>query len=389
MTKIIAFEALSEADLFIDAIYKGGDSHTGQITDEPINRLLGCGNVGGFRYAGSTKNFSIKFAVLYTTFQDLNWPDQLNKYSGQLTYFGDNKVSGRQLHDTKGNQVLSYCFNELHLGEREKIPPFLVFSKGMEGHDVIFLGVAVPGAPGLPSTEDLVAVWKTRSGERFQNYRAVFTILDIPVVPRSWINSINNGNSLIDACPSAWRKWVNDGIYQPLRTERIVQYRTKEEQFPDNTDDLKLLDSIGSFYKNNPFGFEKCAAEIVKMMDKSFVSYDLTRHYVDGGRDATGKFSIGNGNNSIYVDYAIEAKCYAPDNAVGVKEISRLISRIRNRQFGILVTTSYVHRQAYKEISEDGHPIIILSARDLIEILKRNGYGTENSVKLWLASLEK
>lgn len=125
------------------------------------------------------------------------------------------------------------------------------------------------------------------------------------------------------------------------------------------------------------------------MMDKSFISYDLTRHYVDGGRDATGKFSIGTENNSIYVDYALEAKCYAINNAVGVKEVSRLISRIRYRQFGILVTTSYVHRQAYKEISEDGHPIIILSARDLIEILKRNGYGTDNTVKQWLVSLEK
>lgn len=255
MSRIIPFIDLSTTDLIVDAVYKGGNSQTGQITDEPINKILNCGNVGGFRYVGSAKELSIKFAVLYTTFQDHNWPDHVNKYSGQLTYFGDNKLSGRQIHDTKGNRVLNYCFNELHLGNRNHIPPFFVFSKGLKGHDVIFLGVAAPGAPGLPSTEDLVAVWKTRSGERFQNYRSVFTILDIPIASRKWVNAINNGVTLDDSCPAAWENWVNNGIYQPLLTERIVQYRSKEEQLPENKDDLNLLDSISSYYRNNPFGF--------------------------------------------------------------------------------------------------------------------------------------
>jgi hypothetical protein len=33
----------------------------------------------------------------------------------------------------------------------------------------------------------------------------------------------------------------------------------------------------------------------------------------------------------------------------GVREMSRLISRLRHRQFGVLVTTSYVDNQAYRE----------------------------------------
>ena len=37
-------------------------------------------------------------------------------------------------------------------------------------------------------------------------------------------------------------------------------------------------------------------------------------------------------------------------NTVGVREVSRLISRIRHRQFGVLVTTSVVGRQAYEEV---------------------------------------
>jgi hypothetical protein len=48
----------------------------------------------------------------------------------------------------------------------------------------------VPGAQGLPATADLVAIWKTSQGERFQNYRATFTALDVPVVERAWINDL-------------------------------------------------------------------------------------------------------------------------------------------------------------------------------------------------------
>ncbi|MCP1762460.1 O-acetyl-ADP-ribose deacetylase (regulator of RNase III) [Bradyrhizobium japonicum] len=36
----------------------------------------------------------------------------------------------------------------------------------------------------------------------------------------------------------------------------------------------------------------------------------------------------------------LEAKCYGSGNSVGVREMSRLISRLRHRQFGVLVTTS-------------------------------------------------
>ena len=58
---------------------------------------------------------------------------------------------------------------------------------------------------------------------------------------------------------------------------------------------------------------------------------------------------------------------------LGVRWTSRLISRLRHRQFGVLVTTSYVHAQAYQEIREDGHLVVILAGRNLVEILKKSG----------------
>lgn len=82
---------------------------------------------------------------------------------------------------------------------------------GKSNRSVQFKGLAVPGFSGLPMTEDLVAVWKTTSGERFQNYRAVFTVLNTPVVPRAWINGLSEFGSVLSSAPSAWRSWVESG----------------------------------------------------------------------------------------------------------------------------------------------------------------------------------
>ena len=82
----------------------------------------------------------------------------------------------------------------------------------------------------------------------------------------------------------------------------------------------------------------------------------------------------------------MEAKCYDFSNGVGVRETSRLISRLRYRQFGVIVTTSYLSEQAYKEIIEDNHPILVISAIDIANILISAGYATVDTVREWLKS---
>lgn len=68
--------------------------------------------------------------------------------------------------------------------------------------------------------------------------------------------------------------------------------------------------------------------------------------------------------------------------------MSRLISRIRYRQFGILVTTSYVDNQAYSEVVEDGHPILIVTASDIATILRKNSISPGN-INLWLLEMNR
>ena len=113
-------------------------------------------------------------------------------------------------------------------------------------------------------------------------------------------------------------------------------------------------------------------------------SLDITRPSRDGGRDGTGQLRIGSGPGSILVDFALEAKCYALPNAVGVRDMSRLISRLRHRQFGILVTTTCVDLQAYKEIKEDRHPIIVIASADIVSLLRASGRGSPSAVSAWL-----
>jgi len=122
-------------------------------------------------------------------------------------------------------------------------------------------------------------------------------------------------------------------------------------------------------------------------MDKNIVEYELTRFWRDGERDALGKYRIGIEDSSILVDFALEAKCKKLSSGSGVKETSRLISRLRHRQFGVFVTTSYISEPAYKEIIEDGHPVIILAARDIANILIRSGFNTIESLNDWLSSI--
>jgi hypothetical protein len=163
-----------------------------------------------------------------------------------------------------------------------------------------------------------------------------------------------------------------------------VRYRKKWEQLPSNKRNQDLVECIYRYFKEDPFGFEHCAAKIACLMDENIVSYDVTRPWRDGGRDATGLYRIGSQGDNIKVEFALEAKCFAPGNPVGTRHTSRLISRLKYRQFGIFVTTSYVAEQAYNEIREDGHPVIIIAANDIASILTNVGLGTVEKVLEWL-----
>ena len=388
MSAEIPFDEAMTADLIVDAIYKGGN--TKNLASEVVSKILSVDNAGGFRYKGSViRNETIRVA-LTTSGKEFEWPDNLDMELGIFTYYGDNRNPGKEIHNTKkkGNLLLKKCFHWLHTDERGNIPPFFIFQTGNKGHDVIFRGLCVPGSESLEQTEDLVAIWKTKDGNRFQNYRSKFTVLDIPKIKREWIDDLIAGVKDIESehCPPEYKDWVENGTYKPLRSTPTIEWRTKEQQLPTKKVEKQILLAIHNhFPKERATIFESCAAKIFEMVSPlNIQDIDVTRPSVDGGRDAVGKFRIGVEENNLYWDFALEAKCYKIDNGCGVKETNRLISRLRHRQFGIFITTSYVSRQAYQEIVEDKHPVLILSGIDIVRVLKKKDISDVKKVKTWL-----
>jgi hypothetical protein len=123
-----------------------------------------------------------------------------------------------------------------------------------------------------------------RRRDFFQNYRAKFTILDTGTVSREWIEAVRIGDPLHPSAPAAWRKWIEKGVYEPLTAEPTIEYRTREEQQPAAGRDESLVQCIYGYFKDNPHGFEHCAARLAGLMDANIKIETVTRPSVAGAR---------------------------------------------------------------------------------------------------------
>ena len=395
----IPFDKLDVSDLIIDCIYESGT--TKNISSEPLSKLFPkCGNSGGFRKAlRDDDKKKLAYVVLYTTMSELEWPDYIDEETGIFRYYGDNRKPGKLTNTKfKGNELLENIFEMLNSDdELYDIPPFFVFKKTGNHRDVKFLGLAAPGNPNIPPDRDLVGFWRTMDGNRFQNYEAYFTILDTGKEPisREWLSSlIENHENNLQYAPKVWKSFIKKGRegIRALKSPKIHQFPSKQTQLMCDDEGLKCLEIIYEHYQDNAQGFEACAVDLIKKMDKNFINFEITRPWRDGGRDALGKYQISAGSHANYpllIDCSLEAKCYSPGgNGVGVKEMSRLISRIKYRQFGILITTNYVSKQAYEEVIEDGHPILIVTGSDIAGILRNNSINSKN-INQWLDNIDQ
>jgi hypothetical protein len=392
----VSFKMLSTADLVIDAIYESNRNDPSMSYGSgPLHHLIpGIGNAGGFRKRSSKDKKRTVGLVLSSAGEQLEWPDQLDPYTGIYTYFGDNKRPGKDLHDTraKGNLELVKMFELAHgdAESRANCPLTLIFEAGDRGRDMVFKGLAVPGAQHLVQGDDLVALWKMSNGQRFQNYRASFTILDTGTISGDWVRSVFSKRFFHPdeaGVPDALRQWIYFGQYRPLRANRDFSARSLKDQAPRAGLASELIDEMIQHCSGDPFLFEPIAAAIWQMSSVQHVEYELTRRYRDGGRDATGYMFLGPITDPIKISFSLEAKCYRfPNSRVGVKEMSRLISRLKHREFGVLVTTSVVDKQAYEEIRNDGHPIVILAGQDIAEVLIKAGINSKRKLSEWMNS---
>lgn len=389
MSSYVPFDDASGADLYLDATYGSLGS---AIAGDPLQAMFRCGNQGGFRQKRNPLTGGYSLVVLFSTLDNPDWPDHLDEQEGVFVYYGDNKKPG-DLHVTKrsGNKLLAFeAFGPLQdpSVDRSRIPPFFIFTRGAQGRDVVFRGLAVPGVPGMGPMDQLVAVWKVSNGHRFQNYKAYFSVLDVPIVSRAWIDDLLRGEPITPNTPPAWLSWVLTGHTEVLRATPTVSFRTKAQQLPGTPRERRIVEEVYRFHRESPTGFERCAAELFRLSDSNVLDYEVTRPWRDGGRDAVGHYRIGATGQPVDVEFALEAKCFAPgETSVGVKPMSRLISRLQHRQFGVMVTTSYVHEQAYREVTDDGHPVMIMAAKDIAEVLTRASFSDTHAVESWLRAV--
>jgi len=362
-------------DLRIDAIYR--NTNNWKDPKDEFNSMFksfpdgkGIQNAGGFRYRSRIKGtrgiLNASFVILVTNFEEKGWPDKLDIENGIFTYYGDNRLPGKELHDTKigGNRLLRQVFQDLYENKRPRIPSFLFFEnlQNVQGSFMKFLGLAAPGAASASSFDGLVAVWRTYDGRRFQNYRATFTVLKEENIPWAWLDDLVKGEVPIESrsCPPAWSKWVKSGVADPLRCGKSRIPRSKKEQLSAGTEESNVLNNI--IHALNDREFEFAAKEILMMLDKRFVNLEVTPQRRDGGRDIIGNYRLGHETYEILMDFCAEAKHWKPTNAVGVKPLSRLISRIRHRDFGVFITTSYYDQQIQQELIDDKHPVLLFPA---------------------------
>ena len=390
------YSEISTADLYVDALYCGPrPQKRGTANDVLTVMLHNSKNQGGFRIP-HRRDKSIPYIGLYLSGYEPSWPDSFDPETGILVYYGDNREGGREVEKTSigGNRELRRMFDNLWKGGEslKDIPPIFVFQKESKGWDVVFLGLAVPGVKNLHGDDCFRTVWRSKNGVRFPNYVAKFTLLNLGAeyVSRAWIEALfNDATNKDQLAPTAWKTFQKNGLkeIEALAAPNVIDYPGKAAMLPDDQDGMNMLKIIHSKYsKNDPTKFERLAVKLMYMMDSNYTRIENTRPTKDGGRDAVGEYEIATpSGNRIIVECAMEAKCYNPvSKPVTVKETSRLISRIKNRQFGILITTSYVAKDAYMEIKEDGHPILLCTGRDIVKLLKEKESLDASNIESWL-----
>ena len=356
----------------------------------------GINNTSGFRPKskanGSTDIEECAFCVLVTNFGEVEWPDYLDPETGIFKYFGDKRSEG-DLHATQvgGNRFLRENFKKLHTGSRLAVPPVLVFEnhKNDEGSQMRFLGLAAPGAQGLSAYEDLVAVWRVKGKTRFQNYRSIFTILKTDVIDKAWLHDLVEGISPANSqyCPEVWKKWAVSGIYTPLTCTRKREPREKKNQLPHTDAEQHILDRVMKEFNDREFEF--AAVEIVQLMDPRFTDLSVTQRVRDGGRDGIGSYKVGHENHQIHLSAIIEAKLWREKSDVGVKPMSRLISRIKHRDIGVFVTTSSFNKQVQQELIDDDHPVILVSGGDISRVLIASELDVPEKFDAWASGIKQ
>lgn len=255
---IFEFNKLSEVSIVPGAVYKGGDNKT-PTKDDPLSKIFiidGCkkaiGNMGGFRKTskerdGKVIRGTIAFVVAVDGGKQSEWPNLYNEETGIFTYYGDNRIPGNDIFNTKnkGNKLLYDMFRNAYSmspEDRSKIPPIFIFKSTGNGCDKQFIGLAVPGIKGKGMDESLKKkVFEGKEGH-FENYEANFTVLELDsgVIERDWLKDLKDIESKVSyVAPKEWNNFILNGLNNIKYNQSYEEIEVKEEVYENYNNEIE------------------------------------------------------------------------------------------------------------------------------------------------------
>jgi hypothetical protein len=189
----------------------------------------------------------------------------------------------------------------------------------------------------MTALDDLVGVWRSENNNRFENYRATFTILKESPIAWAWLDDLVSGTAPADSlsCPLAWQEWVSKGVVTPLQAAVKKVPRSVADQRPCSPEESAVL---AGFQALTDREFEFAARQLLPLLDMGFVDAQVTRPTQDGGRDVIASYRIGEPPHERLLSVYAEAKKWK--GGVGVKPVARLLSRLKHRDLGFFVDLS-------------------------------------------------
>lgn len=178
---------------------------------------IGIKNTGGIRDLSSNVTTHPAAIVVVSNDEGVSqhedpWQDTLATAKGHIDYWGDAK-KGNPYDESRQNEKIKRAFDQAAKGNRERVPPILVFRKPRSGI-VQFCGLCVPD-----SVE--VLAYRDESGNQTPNYLFHFTILNTDTVAPTWLHDRVRLNS-DERAPEVWKDWVMTGETRQWPTGKIV-----------------------------------------------------------------------------------------------------------------------------------------------------------------------
>lgn len=162
--------------------------------------------------------------------------------------------------------------------------------------------------------------------------------------------------------------------------------RVNAGQVPTQPTELAMLDAIRERFGSEGEEFSRCAIALWKLVAPSTGACEIDQPA--GGRASvvSGKYVLGPAEDSIELDFVLDAYCTDADRGVGHAAMDRLIARVGSSHFGVLLTLSYVDDDVYRHIRDDREPVVVVCGQDIVDALKAHGYLDVASVREWVTS---